>query len=295
MDYATYFKTWNSDRCAYGHITQSSADAYTRLVAPALEIIGRKSLKALTYDDVDSCYRKLVRTHGPTRVRNLSIQICKSLHDATQRRMIAANPAASVEAPKAKRKVKTTTLSEAQLSDLLRASQAWGATGRICRAIVYTGMRRGEACGVQWQDVDLRAGTVTIRRQVAMVGAIPHVSPVKTEKAARTITLPAALLEELRPLQGAPTAWVFPNQYGRNRNPDQLSKDVRELFDGIDLDFSLHDLRHAHATYLLQQKQPIKAVSERLGHSNVQITLGIYTHVMPGDDAKLACAMDALL
>lgn len=294
MDYATYFKTWNSDRCAYGHITQSSADAYTRLVAPALEIIGKKPLKQLTFDDVDSCYRKLVRTHGPTRVRNLSIQVCKSLHDATQRKLIPANPAASVEAPKAKRKTKTTTLSKEQLTAVLEAAKAWGEVGRICSAIVYTGMRRGEACGLQWQDVDLRTGTVTIRRQIAMVGAIPHVSPVKTERAARTITLPAALLEELRMVQGAPTAWVFPNQYGRNRNPDQLSKDVRELFDGIGLDFSLHDLRHAHATFLLQQFLPIKAVSERLGHSNVQITLGIYTHVMPGDDARLAGAMNAL-
>jgi hypothetical protein len=149
---------------------------------------------------------------------------------------------------------------------------------------------------VQRQDIDLTSGTVTIKRQVAMTGSIAHVSPVKTEKAARTITLPATLLAEMRERLGTakPTDWVFPNQHGRFRNPHELSKEIRDRFDAIGLAFSLHDLRHAHATFLLARKEPVKAVSERLGHSNVAITLAIYTHVMPGDDARLASAMDAL-
>jgi integrase len=91
-----------------------------------------------------------------------------------------------------------------------------------------------------------------------------------------------------------PTDFVFPTKQGRHRNPSELSVEIRKLFDRIGLSFSLHDLRHAHATFLLQTTTQIKAVSERLGHANIQITLGIYNHVMPGDDARLAGAMDAL-
>ncbi|CAB4124660.1 XerC Integrase [uncultured Caudovirales phage] len=295
MEFATYFKTWTDDRCAYGHICESSALKYTRLVAPAMEILGRKQLTQITFEDIDSCYRKLVRTVGPARVRGISVQLHKSLKDAAARKLIPADPSASVEAPRAKRTVKTTTLSREELGRVLAATKEWGGIGRVVRFIVATGCRRGEALGLQWQDVSLTHGRVEIKRQIAMVGAIPRVSPVKTDNANRTITLPASLAEELRLRQGAPTDWVFPNQHGRCRNPNDLTREIRAKFDTLALDFSLHDLRHAHATFLLQQSQPIKAVSQRLGHANVQITLGIYTHVMPGDDARLAGAIDALL
>lgn len=295
MEFATYFRTWTDDRCAYGHICESSAEKYTRLVAPAMELLGKKHIARITPDDIDGAYRKLVRTVGPARVRSLSIQLHKSLKDAAARKLIAADPSASVEAPRAKRTTKTTTLSREEMLRCLEQSKDWGETGRVVRFIVSSGCRRGEALGIQWQDIDLVHGRVEIKRQIAMVRGIPRVSPVKTDKANRTITLPASLVEELRGRQGGQGDWLFPNQYGRNRNPNDLSREIRVLFDEIGLGFSLHDLRHAHATFLLQQKQSLKAVSERLGHANVQITLGIYTHVMPGDDAQLAGAIDALL
>jgi integrase len=55
-----------------------------------------------------------------------------------------------------------------------------------------------------------------------------------------------------------------------------------------------HDLRHTHATALLSKGHPIKAVSQRLGHSDVAITLRVYTHVLPTDDAKLAGALQTM-
>jgi integrase len=75
-----------------------------------------------------------------------------------------------------------------------------------------------------------------------------------------------------------------------------LSAQIARRFTDAGLgDFSLHDLRHAHATYLLQQKMPLKAVSQRLGHADIRVTLGIYTHVMPGDDESLASAINGIL
>ena len=57
----------------------------------------------------------------------------------------------------------------------------------------------------------------------------------------------------------------------------------------------LHDLRHTHATLLLRDGVPIKVVSERLGHANAMITLGVYAHVMPGMQAEAAAKFGALL
>ncbi len=57
----------------------------------------------------------------------------------------------------------------------------------------------------------------------------------------------------------------------------------------------LHDLRHTHATLLLADREPIKTVSERLGHASPSITLGVYGHVMPGDQKRAADRFDTLI
>jgi len=106
------------------------------------------------------------------------------------------------------------------------------------------------------------------------------------------------VIAELRARKGtaAPAGWVFGDQDGKCRRPEWVTKAADRRFPTIGLgEFTFHDLRHAHATYLLQQRLPLKAISQRLGHSDVRITLGTYAHVMPGDDESLACAINTVL
>ena len=64
---------------------------------------------------------------------------------------------------------------------------------------------------------------------------------------------------------------------------------------GLDEGYCLHSTRHAHATHLLREKMPLKAVSERLGHANVEVTLSVYAGVLTGDDQALADSIDKVV
>jgi integrase len=82
---------------------------------------------------------------------------------------------------------------------------------------------------------------------------------------------------------------VFRNQLGDNLNPCVLTEGIRHLFAAAGLgEFSLHSLRHTHASTLLRNGENIRAVSKRLGHSDPAFTLRVYSWAMPAEDNKLA-------
>jgi len=296
--FGEYLLRWVEDRRAYGHISDSTAELYGRTLAPICKLLGHKPLPDVSRKDIDALYRTLVRNYGPSRTRDMSVQMRKALREAASLGVIVEDPSDGVPVPKSKRITKTITLTHEQMTELVERSKAWGPLGAVVRFAMATGCRRGEICGLQWQDVNLDKCTVQIKRNVGTVGYKALVGATKTNGSNRTISLPLSMRSELAAMKGTakPTDWVFPNPLGQLRHPNVLSNQVARHFAAIGLDdFSLHDLRHAHATYLLQQKMPLKAVSQRLGHADVRITLGIYTHVMPGDDEHLANAINSIL
>jgi integrase len=98
-------------------------------------------------------------------------------------------------------------------------------------------------------------------------------------------------------------ALVFGDIEGAHLHPERFSRTFKStltrcgkaLGDGAPSLIRLHDLRHTHATLLLQDREPIKTVSERLGHASVTITLTVYGHVMPGDQKRAADRFAALI
>lgn len=290
-----YFETWVSDRLAYAEIRDTTAAIYKRQVKHFNRVIGHKRLSEFTRQDIDNAWRHMLKTMNPPHVRDIAKCVKTVFSGAHQAGLIPNNPAAMAKSPKNKREQKTTTLDQEQIKMLVENSKAWGQLGLMLRFALATGCRRGEICGLQWQDIDFERGTVSIQRAVRDMDGVAKLGPPKTKASARTLTVPETLLAELRPLQGERTAWVF-GERGKMPSPILISHRVGHAFRKIGLgQFSMHDLRHAHATYLLQKRLPLKAVSQRLGHGNVTVTLGIYAHVMPGDDEQLADAVNDLL
>jgi integrase len=165
-------------------------------------------------------------------------------------------------------------------------------------------MRRGEALALRWRDVDLDAGTVSVRRSAGMVrvageGAEVHEGDTKSGKP-RVVDLDedaAAVLRAWKRERGsmalqlvAPGSLVFGDIEGAHRNPEhvsrQFTRDVERC--GQVPGIRLHDLRHTHATLLLLAREPVHVVSQRLGHATPMVTLTIYAHVMPGNQRETA-------
>jgi len=161
----------------------------------------------------------------------------------------------------------------------------------------YTGLRRGELLGLRWGDVDLEKSTLSVVQTLQQLRNGEYIfREPKSKRGRRQVALSPSLVimlwehrlkqERTRKLLEKPltlTDLVFSQPDGKPLRPNTVSRALQEIARSIGLlGVRLHDLRHAHATILLQQGVHPKIVQERLGHSSVSTTLDIYSHVVPG-------------
>jgi integrase len=292
--FAPAFKQWVEGRRDFGFIRPSTAANYLQNATPMLKVIGHMPVPEIGRAQVDALYRQLVKDVGPQRTQMLAVLLRHFCKDAVAAEDMTINPTEGVTVPKAPKRVKKKTLAPEQLQTVIEASRSWGVEGVMVRFAIATGCRRGEICALKPSDFDFATSTVKIERTVSVVYNQPTVEAPKTESGNRKVTLPSAMAAEMKAFM--PTGeWVFPSNGGTLRDPNKLTMFIARKLHNLGLgDFTLHDLRHAHATLLLSQRMPIKAVSQRLGHSDVRITLGIYAHVLPGDDETLAQAVNSV-
>ena len=181
-------------------------------------------------------------------------------------------------------------------------------------AALYTvapavGVRQGEALGLRWQDVNLEAGTLSIKTSLQRIDGEFVLAELKTDSSRRTIKLPniciAALQDHLE-RQGQERsfigeAWedwglVFSEEDGNPLSRYAVTKRFQRILTEAGIPKRrFHDLRHTCATLLLTQGVPLKVVQETLGHSLFSTTADIYAHVLPVLMADAAAKMDAVL
>jgi integrase len=209
---------------------------------------------------------------------------------------LVRNPAAAADPPKAGAgRPESITWTAEQLRTFLEATRG----SRYSAAyllLATTGLRRGEALGLRWQDLDLDAGRASIRQTVIVIKHTVMIGTPKTAKGRRTVTLDTgtvAALREHRKRQAAErllmgAGWtdndlVFCHPDGTVVHPERFSRGFLEAVQRIGLPrIRLHDLRHGWATLALQAGIHPKVVQERLGHANIAITLDTYSHVVAG-------------
>lgn len=191
---------------------------------------------------------------------------------------------------------------------LKRSRVAW----LIVSIALGTGMRISEIFGLEWDNIDWDAKTLKINKIVVTTAKGIHIqNTAKTVTSQRTIPLPDSLIYTLKryrlwqKIQSIrfgylymESPWVLSNQEGIPRSPNSFSahqyKDILRNA-GISPDVRIHDLRHTHATWLLDAGVNVKVVSERLGHSNCRITLDIYAHCIKSMQDKAIEALNNIL
>lgn len=170
------------------------------------------------------------------------------------------------------------------------------------------GLRRGEILGLGWEDVDLKRGTLSVRRSLEHVRkAGDRLKEPKTSRSRRTIPLPALAVATLRELHADQERWrkaigvgyvdcgrVCVHETGRPWTLDGLTCSYRKAASDASFPWRLHDLRHAHATWLLRAGVHPRIVAERLGHSSTTLTLDTYSHVLPTMQAGAVASLDAV-
>lgn len=221
-------------------------------------------------------------------VRRIHACLHKALKDAVRWGFLSENPVDAADPPalRAEGPKEMATWTAKELGSFLRFVQH-DPLYPLWFLLATTGLRRGEALGLRWVDVDLEAGHIVIRQCLVPVNGTAQFSIPKTNRGRRVVAIDKRTRALMASLRGRstghdPTALVFGSYCPTALSPTAVTKRFRILAEGSGVPLiRLHDLRHTHATLALEAGVHPKIVSERLGHSTVSLTLDVYSHAVP--------------
>jgi integrase len=270
--------------------------------------IGKVKLKTLTLDHVRGLYRKkLDGGLAPRSVLHIHRSLSRALKQATDDGLIPRNAAALVKPPRPRRE-EIRPLNRDQVQGLLEAARE-DRLEALNVATVTAGLRRGELQGLQWEDLDLEAGALQVRRTLSEPrGGYIFEAPksgkgrnIRLTQRART-ALREHRKRQLEEKKRLGTLWqenglVFPSSVDTPLLGGNLNRAFKALLKRASLpqSFRFHDLRHTCATLLLKQGVNPKFVQELLEHADISLTLNVYSHVLPDVGDIAAGAMDDAL
>lgn len=276
-------------------------------ITPHLGTIPLAKLGAL---DVQGCYRALgAAGYAPKTIRLTHTVLRQALSQAVRWRLVPTNAADAADLPAARRNV-----IEAWTADQARAFLAATADDErhaLWRLLLDSGMRLGEALALSWDDVDLAAGTVAVRRTLTRTKAGGWVvgEAAKTRAGHRPIAITSPTVAGLRAHRArqaerrlrSGSGWVdegfvFDRGDGGRSSPATVQHGFERAVRAAGVPrLTPHGLRHSSATLLILGGVPLKVVSDRLGHATVAITADVYGHVTAEADRSAADRLSELL
>jgi integrase len=286
-------------------IRPSTHALYTTLAtAYVVPRIGDVRLQKLSPGQLNRLYTELLESGarggkplGAETTRKVHRLMHRALRDGVKWGRVARNVATSADPPRAER-TEVQAWSPAEVGKFLshvsddRLAALW-------TLLLTSGLRRAEALGLTWADVDLEECRLTVRQTLAYVGTQAVISETKTARSRRLVVLApvtVAALKAHRARQAQDrlairsayreTGLVFTHIDGTSLKPATVSRIFDRLVSEVDVPrITLHGTRHTWATLALLEGIPAKVVAELLGHSSTRVTLDVYSHVDEGMQA----------
>lgn len=292
LPYGEYLESWfNTKKHSVGIQTAKVLKGY--LNSRIIPSLGNIKLAKLTSLHMQN-YVNSLKDEGLKRgtIEKIIKVIRNSLEHAIDLELISKNVAAKTKLPKAD-KEELTVWNEHEVQLFLKAVKDSRYSMAFHMALV-TGMRQDELLGLRWKDVDLEKGHLTISQTLSHDGKT-FLLGGKTKSSLRKILLPASTVAKLKKYRAVvlkeklsqgeeyqDNDLVMCTHSGTPINPANVRRSLNALIKkAAVLKIRFHDLRHTHATLLLAKGVNVKVISERLGHSNIKITLDTYSHVLP--------------
>lgn len=234
------------------------------------------------------------------------------LSRAEEWRIIKKNPASDVKKPKVTYK-EVEVYTEEEVAKLFEALEKEQIHWRMMITLaITTGLRRGELVGLEWKHIDLENGTLEVKQSISMmVNGEPIITEPKTKKSKRKISLPDALILELKEYylharkvrfqmgdkwRGGDRFFVFCNPDGKPFYPETPYLHFRSFLRKNGLRYiRFHDLRHTSATLLINSGVHAKIISERLGHASITTTMNVYGHALQSADKEAANKFNSII
>ena len=299
-----YAEEWQATLVSREHTLRNIDIAIRVHVLPH---IGDRPLGSVRPRDMQALVKTLSATLAPSSVRVTYKIAARMFAAAVDDRVIAASPCHRTKLPHDDRPevvpptIEQVTALAASIQPRYRA---------LVVLLAGSGLRIGEALGLNVSDVDFLRRTVKVQRQRFPNGRI---GPVKTPKSARTVPLGKVVIDELSahlaafpsdgPLFILPTGrplayrtwryiWANAAKVEAKARADAAAKTHSDV-KTVPLDMDTHALRHFYASALIAGGASVKVVQSRLGHASAVVTLNVYGHLWPGEDDLTRAVMDA--
>ncbi|WP_411076934.1 tyrosine-type recombinase/integrase [Streptomyces sp. cmx-10-25] len=284
--------------------TYDKYEAHVRLYLSPM--LGTKRLESLSVPDVRRFLLQLEKKTTAATAKESHRVLRTALSAACREELIVRNVAKLVEPPRAAvRDLSPWSLDETL--DFLAAARRDPLYAAFVLAIAM-GLRRGEIVGLRWTDIDLENRVLLVRQQVQRRRGVLYNDETKGRRS-RAIPLPAMCLAPLRwhrmrqktTYEAAGTEWtatgyVFATRTGRPVEPRNVHRSFVRVGEAAGLrPIRLHDARHGCATLLTAAGVAPRVVMEILGHSQISLTMDVYTHVVQDTQREAISHMDRLL
>jgi len=291
--FAEYAERW---RAVQVHRPTTRAHVETMLRRHAYPVFGARSLNSIRPSEVQAWAHGLALT--PSSAEVCFRYVAAVFKAAASDRLIASSPCAGIRLPRRvpRQVVPLTTEQVHALSAAMPPRY---------RALVVlaagTGLRQGEAFGLEVRHVDFLRRTLQVEQQlVTLPGAPPQVSPPKTDASYRTVPLPQVVVDALAAhLRDYPTAGlIFTTETSEPIRRTAFSgkawqRAVQSA--GLPAGTGFHALRHYYASLLIRHGESVKVVQLRLGHATAAETLDTYAHLWPDSEDRTREAVDSVL
>jgi integrase len=307
-----YLVSWIEKKAALQTVRPRTIEGYRSDLVRIRRTIGHIRLDKLSASNVEHLWATMIAEGVLASVQHCKRTLDAALSDAVDDGLIGKNPVSLAATPRyTPSDIHPYTIE--QMSALLEAAKGHRNAVRWTLALAL-GLRRGEALGLRWDDIDLASGTITVRRQLQRFAwrhgcsdpttcgpapQCPHrlggglrTSEPKSTSGRRTMAMPTSLNAELIAHRAAQTAeretapawaegnWVLTNQLGQPLDPRNDVRTFKALCRAAGVpERRLHDLRHSAATALLLADVDLHTAGQLLGHSRVEMTAR-YSHVL---------------
>ena len=289
------------------NVSKYTRNGYEKLLLKINSIIGNIKLKEIDTYKLDNMYRMLKKGVRKKEVSNETILHYFTLinimfNKAIKWNIVEKNPNLNANKPKKEKKERHFYDSN-EVKLLLECLKKESIKYRtLITLAIDSGARRGEICALKWNDVDFENHTLLIDNSLKVInGKVDEAKP-KTIYSNRVIYLSSSTINILKEykewqnqyISSVKGKWndndrIFTDKYGNHMHPDTCNKIINKVTKKYNLrKLKFHELRHTSTTLLIDSGINPKAVSERLGHANANITMNIYTHTF--EDTKKECA-----
>ncbi|KEK22518.1 site-specific integrase [Bacillus gaemokensis] len=309
MTYSKYLDEWFEERRIY--LQKSTYEIHSIYCANVIKPrLGHFKLQKIEPIHIQKFVNNLANeTAYSSHTIHLVFRIVSaSLKKAKTMKLIKDNPATGTTLPRRQRKEMNVWTLE-QVNYFIRESKHVNRLTRCytaCVMALLTGMRQGEIMGLRWKDIDFEKNVIYIRQTLTQSAEIK--SGAKNSSSVRSIHIPDKLVSELKTHRKMileerlyhgrdyeDNDLVICTRMGKPMIPRNLRKEFYNLTEKLGLPkIRFHDLRHTHATLLIQQNVNVKLIADRLGHSDIETTLNTYSHVLPDMQKSVSEQLDKI-